>query len=159
MKRFLIILFVNSLLLCISWGTPAYAQQPLKWRVDGWCEIDFTGGLGVPLLSQDSLFTSDVNTSYFDQQGNMLFFSNGIAVMDQNMDTLQNGQLYYNPTFTVPELGSNVINGTLILPRPDHVGQYYIFHSSYTEPTPPAIEFFGNLCYSEKVIRPFFCCG
>lgn len=141
-------MFVNSLLLCISWCTPAYAQQPLKWRVDGWCEIDFTGGLGVPLLSQDSLFTSDVNTSYFDQQGNMLFFSNGIAVMDQNMDTLQNGQLYYNPTFTLPEIGSNVINGTLILPRPDHVGQYYIFHSSYTEPTPPAIEFFGNLYYS-----------
>ena len=138
---------MNSLLLCISWCTPTYAQQPLKWRVGTWGEINFTGGIGVPLLSQDSLYTSAVNTSYFDQQGNMLFFSNGITVMDQNMDTLQNGQLYYNPTFTDPS-GSNVINGTLILPRPDYVGQYYIFHSSYTEPTAPAIEFFGNLYYS-----------
>lgn len=136
------------MLLWMGYVQQVHSQQPLKWRVDGWCEIDFTGSFGVPLLSSDSLFTDLVNAPYYDFQGNMVFYSNGIAVMDQTMDTLQNGELYYNPTFTAPENGSNVINGTLILPKPGQPDQFYIFHSSYTEPVPPAIIVYGDLYYS-----------
>jgi hypothetical protein len=140
-------ILLSTILVCLSWF-PNFAQQPLKWRVGTNGEIDFTGITGTPILSNDSLYTTYVNVPFYDQQGNMKFFSNGIAVMDQNMDTLQNGELYYNPSFTFPESGSNVINGTLILPRPDYPDQFYIFHSSYTEPVPPAIIAYGDLYYS-----------
>jgi hypothetical protein len=60
--------------------------------------------VGVPLLSNDSLFTElceciliMISVGVYE-----IFYSNGIAVMDQNMDTLQNGELYYNPSFTFP---------------------------------------------------------
>jgi hypothetical protein len=141
-------LILNIMLLWMGYVQQVHSQQPLKWRVDGWCEIDFTGSFGVPHLSSDSLFTDLVNAPYYDFQGNMVFYSNGIAVMDQNMDTLQNGELYYNPSFTFPQFGSNVINGTLILPKPGHSDQFFIFHSSYTEPIPPAIIAYGDLYYS-----------
>ncbi len=141
-------LILNIILLWMGYVQQVHAQQPLKWRVGVWGEIDFSTTIGIPVVSNDSFFTDVVNAPYYDPSGNMGLYSNGIAVLDYNMDTIQNGELYYNPTFTVPEYGSNMINGTLIIPRPDYSDQFYIFHSSYTEPIPPAITFYGDLYYS-----------
>lgn len=125
----------------------ANCQQPLKWRLGFYGEVDFSGIPGIALLSQDTLPTSDSNASAWDSLGNIIIHTNGIAVWDANGDTMPNSGLVYNSTYTVPEYGSNITNGAIILNRPGHQGQYYLFHTKYGT-TSPTIYFYGELFYS-----------
>jgi len=134
--------------LLIDTSIEGYSQQPLKWRIGDWGELYFNGPQTTPMLSLDTLRTYGSNSPYFDDNGTLTLFSNGIAVMNSAMDTIQSGFLNYNTTYTYPILGSNVINGTIILPRPGYPNQQYIFHSSFQSPISPSIEFYGDLYFS-----------
>lgn len=134
--------------LLIGTSLEGYSQQPLKWRIGGWGELDFSGLQTSPLISLDTLRVNVSNSHYFDNSGNLTLFSNGITVMNSGMDSIQNAFLNYNTNFTFPLIGSNVPNGTLIIPRPGYASQHYIFHSSILSPISPSIELYGELYYS-----------
>jgi len=141
----IVIIFIG---LLIGTATVVNSQQPLIWRIGGWGELHFNGSQVNPLLSSDTLRINASNSPFFDDNGNLTIFSNGIAVTNSSIDTIQNGFLNFNPDLSSSLYGSDVLNGTLILPRPGYSNQQYIFHSSYYTPQSPSIEFYGKLYYS-----------
>ncbi len=66
-----------------------------------------------------------------DEMGNVIFYTNGIAVADANNDTIMGGE-NINPTpFTDShaDLGGTIPQGAIVLPYPEHFKQFMIVYS------------------------------
>jgi len=67
-----------------------------------------------------------------DTMGQVLFYSNGQWVANRNNDTLLNSELFNpgNATNLYPDKGLPIFQSLIILPMPDSVNKYYLFHES-----------------------------
>ncbi len=144
------ILSVTAILFLFAQLGYAQPNPPKKWRVGWYGEIDFTGTNGVPLLSQDTIGITFSNTAMWNNSGDMLMYSNGFNVYDSNMNLMPGGSLIYDSTFLLPPTtrGSSLPYGSIIVPRPDHINELYIFHTSYKGPDSTSVLSFGKLYYS-----------
>ncbi len=76
------------------------------------------------------------NSSISDSSGNLLFYTNGAYIADASHQPMENGT-GLNPGDYVEDNGPDglvIRQGTLILPRPQIVDQYYLFHVYYEYP-------------------------
>ena len=123
---------------CLFIGVNALAQN----RTNIW-ELSYSTNLQYPncemIFSGDSVYTQSVsrimaffntNASICDTSGSLLFYTNGLTVGNKNYDTLQNA-VNFNPgyatTFYEPD-GMGIVQGALIIPRPESNDQYYLFY-------------------------------
>ncbi len=96
--------------------------------------FDFNdGGLDLSKEFMDVEFFV-TNSSISDQNGQLLFFSNGCKVFNAEFEVMENGS-GLNPglayaTGNCPNSGNTVPSGLLILPLPNDENRYYIFHES-----------------------------
>jgi hypothetical protein len=125
------ILSVTAILFLFAQFGYAQTNPPFLWRVGWYGEIDFSSINGIPYISSDTFPTEFTNAGAWDSIGNMVIHTNGIAVFNSNMDTMPGGTLEFNSTLTLPQYGSNLTQGTIILPRPGFDKQYYLFHKAY----------------------------
>ncbi len=89
------------------------------------------------------------NTSMSDEDGNLLFYSNGCYIVDVSHEIMENGD-GLNPgnihESMCPTGGYSTTRGLLSIPLPNHNGKYSIFHEAETlSQTPPFV--FANLLY------------
>ncbi len=96
------------------------------------CGIDFNSGIAdtFSLLRNMNFFLLDA--SICDTSGMLLFYTNGQYIANRNHDTLLNS-VNFNPgwlTDYYSPYGMGLPQGAFVIPRPDHYGQYYVFHES-----------------------------
>ncbi|MFN8288461.1 MAG: T9SS type A sorting domain-containing protein [Chitinophagales bacterium] len=72
------------------------------------------------------------NASICDENGNLLFYSNGIYIADRNGDTVLNGSNLSPCVYTDYKyyVGININQGALFIPKPGSNDIYYLFHFS-----------------------------
>lgn len=94
--------------------------------------IDFNSGAPAPLL--DGALTSDEGSAVIaDENGNLLFYTNGVTVWNKNHEVMENGDGLLSMTTSS--------QSALIVPKPGFGNTYYIFVVHYQGQ--------GGLTYSE----------
>jgi hypothetical protein len=96
------------------------------------CGIDFSSGLADTFSVWKNLEFFFTNASICDTLGELLFYTNGIFANNRDHDTLQNSK-NYNPGYATEYYGSNglgITQGVLIIPQPDNIDYYFLFHES-----------------------------
>lgn len=73
------------------------------------------------------------NASICDDLGNLLFYTNGVSIFKRNSDTLMNGSDLNPCAFTTGyfNIGLPIPQADIIIKRPNHNGEYYIFHETF----------------------------
>jgi hypothetical protein len=96
------------------------------------CELRYSNGAMDTSSVYRVMSFVNTNASICDTAGNLLFYTNGIAIGNSNYDTLQNS-VDFNPgtltDFNDPQ-GMTSCQGALILPDPGNSERYYVFHES-----------------------------
>jgi len=109
------------------------------------------------LIDTIAFFMFSCNASICDTSGNLLFYTNGVAIMNAEHDTMMNGDNLSpgNLTYYVSNgmLGANAIQSALILPWPDNQDQYVVIHhgdyNSFLSTFPYDYDFVDTLYYSK----------
>jgi len=74
------------------------------------------------------------NASISDDDGNLLFYSNGCYIKDANHQIMPNGEML-NPgqayDNNCPDGGYSTIGGIIILPAPNQPDLYFVFHQAF----------------------------
>ena len=114
MKKILLIL---SLLLC----TQSWAQnQAANWYFGYGAGISFDVASGaVSSMDGGNLSTNEGSATISDEDGNLLFYTDGTFVFNKNHQVMQNGSGLYGD--------SSSTQSAIIVPKPDDVNIYYIF--------------------------------
>lgn len=71
------------------------------------------------VLSTGSLYTNEGCSSFSNEKGELLFYTDGVTVWDKNHDEMPNGQ-NLNGNYSTTQ-------SALIIPKPDKPNHYYIF--------------------------------
>jgi len=94
--------------------------------------IDFHNPTSTYLLDTVNYESFITTASICDSIGNLLFYSNGIAVMNAVHDTMSNGdslnRYCVNYVFGNDVMGQNQVQSMLILPSPGSTNLYYLIH-------------------------------
>ena len=95
--------------------------------------IDFISG--APVVITDSVRKSNLSLTHAnisDKTGKLLFYTNGVVVLDGNHDTMQNGKGLNPCAYTSNFAYDGLVNwqGNIILPFPDDTNSYYLFHQA-----------------------------
>jgi len=133
------------LLLCCLWaGTLAAQPGPdCTWTLGyydlfdvpntGLLVINFCGDSGLEyehITSAEMSFLS-TNACISDQNGQLLFYTNGISVRNGSHQIMTNGSnIGDNDDPDIGVVGLPMIQGALILPFPEHPHQYVLFHQA-----------------------------
>ena len=107
------------LILCVAISLNAKAQKEANnWYFGNGAGITFNSGSPVP-ISGSQLFTTEGCSSISDANGNLLFYTDGITVWNQNHLAMPNGN----------GLNGNVSStqSALIVQKPGSQNLYYIF--------------------------------
>ncbi len=93
--------------------------------------IDFNSGSASPFALNRPMDIFATNACISDSIGQLLFYTNGQYVANSNHDSLHNSD-NFNPGYATSYYpkGLGIPQASLILPRPEHSNQYYIFHES-----------------------------
>lgn len=110
-----------------------WAFGPLIYPPDyGTSVLDFNSTPPSSSFHQACLSLSWTNSSISDTNGKLLFYSNGMYVADSTHHRMPHGDSLNYGTFyndvNDSTSGYNLPQGLLILPRPNHLTQYYIIH-------------------------------
>ena len=141
MRLLYILLFIALPFLCFSqykydyvWllGSSSDPNQPIP--TTGINILDFNNGalsVGVEHLPVEFFMT---NSSICDDNGELLFYSNGCKIYNHAGQVMANGSglnpgLAYS-TGNCPDEGNTIPKGLLILPLPGDSSKYYVFHES-----------------------------
>ncbi len=124
----------------------ALAQQGLNnlWTCgyNGFIVEEPYGSFDLNFTSTDVLITTEdwwmdygrTVANISDEDGNLLFSTNGVYVADANGNLMQNGgglnPSSYTSQHSSPPSGLHISQGCLILPKPDTPGIYYLVHST-----------------------------
>ena len=108
----------------------AYSQkQASNWYFGDFAGINFDTNTGtVTALTDGQLRTDEGCTSISDDDGNLLFYTDGITVY--NIDTAGNHQVMDNGDFLFGNPSST--QSAIIIPKPDNPNIYYIFTQGTT---------------------------
>ena len=110
--RFLFLCFLLIPAILLSQKETAY------WHFGESAGLHFTDG-GVESISTSRIETSEGSASISDQNGNLLFYTDGTRVFDRTNQGMQNGgQLKGNASST---------QSAMIIPRPSSPGRYFLF--------------------------------
>ena len=95
----------------------------------GGTDLNFIAGeLAVSYINRDIDF-SRTSATITNAAGELLFSTNGTYVANATGDTMLNGAgLNPGPYSTQYPNGLHIAQGVLILPKPDHASDYYLFH-------------------------------
>lgn len=137
MKKWLITWIVATACL---WSAGAGAQQENVWVFGENAGLDFNSGAPVAVPTGMDVST-EASASVCDANGDLLFYTNGYKVWSSNHSLMPNGNGLITdpvlpplgPTAPAPNYTSSTSQGALIVPRPDHAGQYYIFSMTSAE--------------------------
>ena len=121
------IIFLSAVLL----STLSIAQKEGNiWYFGGNAGIDFNSGTPIA-LTNGALFTAEGCATISDNQGNLLFYTNGDSVWNKNHVSMPNGFGLMGHTSSTQT--------ALIVPKPGNTDIYYIFT------VPAQVDFGGNL--------------
>jgi hypothetical protein len=85
--------FTLLLILAITLPSLLWAQrEDYQWRFGRKVGLDFTVDVNNPSLELSNMMQNEGVSSIADAQGNLLFYTNGIDVWDQNGDLMPNGE-------------------------------------------------------------------
>src|SRR5437879_1980046 len=91
--------------------------------------IDFSSGSADTFSIPRAMGFFITDASICDTDGNLLFYTNGIWIANKNHDTLLNSE-NFNPGFWTdwysPD-GLGMEQGSIVIPRPTHANEYYLF--------------------------------
>jgi len=138
--------FAKQLLLLLSIFTCSigFAQREANiWYFGNKAGLDFTNGTPVTIYNAQ-LNTIEGCTSLSDNQGDLLFYTNGQKVWNKNHQIMANG------TGLFGDLSSS--QAAVIVPKPGSSSIYYIFTSN-------PFDIDGGLRYSEVDMAPNSNCG
>ena len=109
-----------SLLVGMLMSTLIFGQgETSNWYFGNNAGIQFNSNGTVTPISDGRLDTFEGCTTISNEQGDLLFYTDGITVFDRNHNTMQNGaRLYGDPSST---------QSALIVPKPLDPNIYYIF--------------------------------
>ena len=123
MKR-IIEIFVYLLLLSI---TNANAQQNDNWYFGRKAGLSFSAPVNQPVpfsLGNSEMLSDEGSASISDEDGNLLFYTNGVTVYNKLHQVMLNGN----------NLAGNISScQTIIIPHPGHDSLYYIFTTDAVE--------------------------
>ncbi|MFL5728658.1 MAG: M43 family zinc metalloprotease, partial [Cytophagaceae bacterium] len=100
------------------------AARGKQWYFGDHCGLDFSNGLPVP-LTDGNMFAGEGNAIAFDNQGDILFYSNGDSVYNRNHTLMLNGAGLLG--------GRSSTQGSLAIPYPANPGKYILFTSDEAE--------------------------
>jgi gliding motility-associated-like protein len=110
------------LAFCIALSVESSAQYGNVWAFGRNAGINFNSN--PPQAIRTAISTREGSSSVCDDQGQLLFYTDGTYVRDRNHNVMPNGN-------NLPGFGFNITNstaqGTLIIPLPGNATQYYIF--------------------------------
>jgi gliding motility-associated-like protein len=118
--------FTLLLILAITLPSLLWAQrEDYQWRFGRKVGLDFTVDVNNPSLELSNMMQNEGVSSIADAQGNLLFYTNGIDVWDQNGDLMPNGE----------DLLGNISStqSALIVQQPGS-SRYYIFTTDACDP-------------------------
>ncbi len=111
-----------------------------KWFMGGGCclpyfsgiDLDFTQDTMVISLVQRDMIVAETNGIISDQNGNLLFYTNGIYIANSLNDTMQNGSGLNPGQFTTSrqQNGITIPQANLVIPFPGDTTKYYLFHET-----------------------------
>ena len=120
----------------------SFAQQGLSnnWLMGYQSAAGYPGGQtlidfynGTPVLSYDSLEMDfrHTHSNVSDNNGNVLFYTNGYYLADASNDTMQNGSGINPSAYTTYfSDGLGIPQANIIIPKPNNADVYYLFHST-----------------------------
>ncbi|WP_170065292.1 T9SS type B sorting domain-containing protein [Salegentibacter salegens] len=113
--KIIYLFLINFLVLSLQLNAQ---QEAANWYFGDGAGLSFSSG-ELENLDNGRLRTVEGSTSISDQNGNLLFYTDGTIVFDRNHDLMQNGT----------DLKGNVstTQSAIIVPRPAHPGRYFIF--------------------------------
>ena len=119
---------------------------------NGVITMDFNGGELNISKQMEGLDFFVTNSSISNDDGDLLFYSNGCKVFNAENELMQNGAglnpgLAYS-TNNCPDYGNTVPKGLMILPLPGNNSKYYIFHESKEQGTGVFSSHVAKLYYS-----------
>ncbi len=107
-----------------------YSIPPITGKAD----IEFSSGAPVITTSTRDINLSLTFANITDNNGNLLFYTNGAIVANALSDTMPNGDSLSPATYTFSGawqyFGFPVPQASLIIPDPGDSMKYYLFHSS-----------------------------
>lgn len=111
-----------------------------KWLMGGGCclpyfsgiDLDFTQDTMTMSLVQRDMIVNASNGQICDQNGNLLFYTNGIYIANALNDTMQNGSGLNPGPFTTTRQpnGITIPQANLVIPFPGDSTKYYLFHET-----------------------------
>ncbi|MBS1511803.1 MAG: T9SS type A sorting domain-containing protein [Bacteroidetes bacterium] len=138
MKKILLPFFLSILSLSV------FAQlENTHWCFGYHARVDFNAASPStpPTVSSSAVYNNPPNTggysgsgsSVSDANGNLLFYTDALSVWDKNDTEMPNGTQLFGTTEQVAGK-----NNSLIVPKPDHPGVFYVFTlSTYVPGYPP----------------------
>ncbi len=112
------------ILICIFLATPySGISQFDQWYFGQYAGIDFSSGS--PVATVGSLYTNEGSASISDDQGNLLFYTDGITVYN-SVHAPMSGSLASSPGGALGGDPSATQSG-VIVPKPMSTTEYYIF--------------------------------
>ena len=134
MKKYIILLLIVGLLLRSSIQSQTlFERLPLDniWLLGG-SDIRMDFNFDPPLITEeDRPFNFDAtNASICNEEGELLFYTNGIRIANSNHQYLENGYRI-NPgpiTEAWEHTGNRIIQGAIALPHPDSVSLYDLIY-------------------------------
>ncbi|MEO6132262.1 MAG: hypothetical protein ABIQ02_10470 [Saprospiraceae bacterium] len=114
--RFLGLLFLPSFLLASQFDLAAQTQNNV-WAFGHHAGLDFNTAPPTPFESE--LYTLEGNASISDNQGTLLFYTDGDTVWDKSHEVMPNGFGLLG--------GESSSQAALIVPIPDSQNKYYVF--------------------------------
>jgi len=133
------ILLGLSLLIALN-GATAQSAAGCRWVLgyydevvpnNGVLVINFcdNNGLEYEHISSASMSFIATNACISDDNGQLLFYTNGISVQNSSHQTMTNGSdIGRNDDPVINIVGLPMLQGALILPFPEHPDQYVLFH-------------------------------
>ena len=123
--------FILSLLLYSS--VMVFAQTDKYWKIGSKAGINFNNGVGTPDLNDSTIIYPDYNnvSSVCDNQGNFLFYSNGIHILNRKNKKMPHGNDYNNGNFSTQSASGGALpmsNGIIIIPKVGDTAKFYVFY-------------------------------
>ena len=116
MLRPIFVLLVLGMLSNLQ-AQPIKKPQFNKWIFPNFCQIDFT--TGDPVFSKNgAAYSIETSGSYCDENGNILFYSDGTTIYDATHTPMPNGEIWSS---------NNAAMGPLVIPIIGDSAKYYVF--------------------------------
>src|SRR5690606_23628606 len=115
----LLILMIHSLCLCAQ-------QEENIWVFGDYAGLDFNNGAPVPIQTAIEGF-GEANASIADENGQLLFYTEGTIVWDRMGNVMPNGNDLIGSSLSSYTITSSTCQGALIVPMPNNKGKYYVF--------------------------------